>query len=503
MGTHATDQHGRGGGTGGSRRDLDLFDLIALLWAQKFLALIIALLIFIPIALFAITSLKPSYEAVSRLLVIQDDNDLAPGAAGSGGAFTLDQVMQSEAEILNSDAVRRLAIEQRSGAVGPEQLKLLRDGFAVSRSPSASLLTATFEHSDPVVAANTLNAIVDAYLTYRIEVLIGGVDGGVEERLARAERVSAMAEADLRRFLEEHGISDFATERAGVLARLSDLEARRMAAEAEAAQARALAGALASRIAGIPETIELYVENSVTGQLLDLQVRRIDLRQRYQDDAPPVQAVEREIGALERFIAAGGANGRGQRRTGVNPVWQDLESARLQQEAFAAGQTQLVASLARQITQARAEADRLRALGPEHDRLVRAAQARAEAAGRLSAQAADASARRALPPGAADSVRIVERAEPPSEARSMRNIILAAGFMLAVAVGAFTGLVRGYLVEVREVRSAPRSPQPPRRDPPPQPAPAVNRQADPSSAPAAPRLPVLARVSRQRVSAAR
>jgi len=85
----------------------------------------------------------------------------------------------------------------------------------------------------------------------------------------------------------------------------------------------------------------------------------------------------------------------------------------------------------------------------------------------------------------------------------MRNIVLAAGFMLAVAVGAFAGLVRGYLIEVREVRPAPRSPQPPRRDPPPQPAPAVNRQPAPAPAPAAPRLPVLARVSRQPVSAAR
>ena len=123
----AGDLDGRGGGTGGSRRDLDLFDLIALLWAQKVLAIVTALIVFVPIALLAVTQVTPSYEAVSRLLVIQDDNDLAPGAAGSGGAFTLDQVMQSEAEILNSDAVRRLAIEQRSGAVGPQQLKLLRE----------------------------------------------------------------------------------------------------------------------------------------------------------------------------------------------------------------------------------------------------------------------------------------------------------------------------------------------------------------------------------------
>ncbi|KAA5804699.1 hypothetical protein F1654_01470 [Alkalicaulis satelles] len=501
--TSSADHHGgRGGGTGASRRDLDLFDLIALLWSQKLFALIIAVIVFAPIAVLAITRLTPSYEAVSRLLVIQDENDLAPSAAGSGGAFTLDQVMQSEAEILNSDAVRRRAIEMRNGSAGPIEIRTLRTGFNVTRSPSASLLTATYRHRDPVVAANTLNAIVDAYLAYRIEVLVGGPEGGIEERLARAEIASAMAEVELSRFLRENEITDFATERTSVLARLSDLEARRMAAEAETAQARALARTLAQRLEAIPLSIELYVENSVTGQLLDLQVRRVELLERYQDDAPPVQAVEREIAALERFIAAGGAEGRGQRRTGVNPIWQDLEAARLQQEAAAAGQAQLVQSLSRQIDSARSEADRLRALAPEHDRLVRAAQARAEAAGRLSAQAADASARRTAPPGAADSVRIVERAEPPSEARSLRNVVLAAGLMLALAVGAFAGLLRGYLLEVRGYQPAPQSPEP--RRAPAQARPSAPAAPEPQYAPArASRLPVLARVSDYAPSAPR
>ncbi|MCC5994847.1 MAG: hypothetical protein JJU18_00570, partial [Oceanicaulis sp.] len=375
MSSGADHQGGRGGGTDASRRDLDLFDLIALLWSQKLFAALIAIIVFTPIAVLAVTRLTPSYEAVSRLLVIQDENDLAPSAAGSGGAFTLDQVMQSEAEILNSDAVRRRAIERRNGAAGPVELKMLRDGFAVSRSPSASLLTATFRHSDPVVAANTLNAIVEAYLAYRIEVLVGGPEGGIEERLARAEIASAMAEADLRRFLQEHDIADFATERAALLARLGDLEARKMSAEAEAAQANTLARALGQRLQNIPESIELYVENSVTGQLLDLQVRRVELLERYQDDAPPVQAVQREIAALERFIAAGGAEGRGQRRTGANPVWQDLESARLQQEAAAAGQSQLAPTRCPPPAAAPPEAGRRSAPAPAPDPQVPAAPA--------------------------------------------------------------------------------------------------------------------------------
>jgi uncharacterized protein involved in exopolysaccharide biosynthesis len=75
----------------------------------------VAVILFIPLAFLAWTALTPTYEAQTRLLVILDENDLAPGAAGSGGAFTLDQVMESESQILDSDAVRRRAIEARTG----------------------------------------------------------------------------------------------------------------------------------------------------------------------------------------------------------------------------------------------------------------------------------------------------------------------------------------------------------------------------------------------------
>lgn len=436
-------------------REIDLFDLIAFVWTQKLLALFIAAVVFVPLALFAYVSIQPSFEATSRLLVIQDEEDLTPGAAGSGGAFTLDQVMESEAEILNSDAVRRLALQQRAGLVNTAQLAALRQGFAVSRAPNSSILVASFEGGDAEAAANTLNAIIDAYLAYRVELLIGGPDGAIDERLGAAEAEAARAEAALRAFLNEHNLSDFATERDAVLARISDLQARVLSARAESDSAGSFAGSLARRLAAIPETIELYVENSVTGQLLDLQVRREELLARYQPGAPPVQAVEREIAALQAFVDAGGAEGQGQRRTGANPVWQSLEGERLQQEAFANSQARLASALDAQLTNARQEADRLRQLAPQHDRLSRAVEARAEVARRLSIQAADASARRNAPAGAADAVRVVERATPPAEASSLQKPAMAAAFMFACAVGVFVALVRGYLLAGRAPRPAP------------------------------------------------
>ena len=427
-------------------RELDLFDLAAFVWTQKLVAILVAVLVFLPLAGLVMMSIKPSWVATSRLLVILDPTDLTPGAAGSGGAFIIDTVMQSEAEILNSDAVRRVALADLNGTADPLLVRSVARSMKVQRAPNASVLNVTYAAADPGAAATVLNAVVDAYLAYRTELLIGGVDGGVDDRLAAAEAEAARAEDALRRFLNANALSDFQTERQAVLQRISDLEARRLSADAEAATARGFAAALAERIARLPEEIALYVENGVSGQLLALEVRREELLARYLPDAPPVQAVEREIAALSAFLDAGGAEGRGQTRTGVNPVWQALEQERLQQEAFASSQERLTAALQIQLRAARAEADRLRGLSSEYERLVRSASARSEAARALSVEAADADSRRNAPPGAADAVRVVERAAPPVQPKSLLKPALAAVFVMAVGLGVFVALLRGYLI---------------------------------------------------------
>lgn len=481
------------------RPELDLFDLIALAWSQRIFIVLVSLVIFLPLSIAAYLSLTPTYTAGSRLLVIMDEDDLTPGAAGSGGEFMFDQIMQSEAELLGSEEIRRRMLAERTGQLDPDQLKMLREGFGVNRAPNASFLVATFKDKDPVLAANTVNAIVDSYLRYRVELLVGGFEGGVAARLEAAEDDALEAQQTLRAFLIEHNIVDFATERDSALGRMADLQTRMLQAQAEAAQARALARALSERLADLPETVELSVENSVTGQLLDLQVRRTELLARYQPDAPPVLAVEREIEAMERFVNEGRAEGQGQRRTGINPIWQELESARLQQESSAAGQARLAASLQTQLEAARAELSRLRELAPEFDRLTRAVTARAQAAEQLSVQAADALARSNQPSGGADAIRVVSRATPPALPESRRKLAVMAIAVVAGGIGGLAGLIRGYLLAVTEpevYEPAPTPPQPETGSGRPVPAAPQN---EPGPSRASPRhdqgLPVLARVS--------
>ncbi|AZU04409.1 lipopolysaccharide biosynthesis [Glycocaulis alkaliphilus] len=482
----------RGSGTGNSgpaghaRRELDLFDLLALAWSQKLLIVIVFVLLFLPMAGAAWFVLKPEYVAQSRLLVLLDPEDQAPGAAGSGGAFTLDQVLQSEAELLNSETVRRLAIERQGGSPQPSVLREMRTSFKVERAPHASVLQASYGGETPQSAANVLNAIIDAYLAYRREVLVEDGADALGQRLAAAEIAAAVAETNLRAFLTENAIVDFQAERLALVTRMTELENSLLAAEAATQSARGGAAALSQRLQDMPQSIELYVENDVTGQLLALDVRRRELSSRYQDDAPPVQALDREIRALRELVQSGGADGAGQRRTGTNPVYQELDTARLQREAEAAAQARLAATLRVQLDAARSQADRLAGLASQYDRLSREASSRGEAAGRLALQFAAASSRRGGASGIADSVRIVERATPPAQARSLRTAAIGAAGILALGAAVLLGLLKGYFDATRDpraLRPVSRREQDDLADAHVEPAPAPYRQAA-STAPA-------------------
>ncbi len=435
-----------GGNTAGiTRREVDLFDLAAFAWSSKVLIAVVFAALFIPMAVGAWVFIKPSYEAQSRLLVLLDAEDPTPGAAGSGGAFMLDQMLESETQILNSNTVRRLALERLGRTPEASEMRALRTGFKADRAPNASVLVAHYRARDAQESSRVLNALVDAYLDYRQDLLVEDAAGGLSQRLASAEASAEEAENALRAFLNGQGIIDFPAEREAAIGRVTDLQTRLLTAQAEASAARGGAAALEQRLTAMPRSIELYVENDSSGQLLSLQMRRRELLARYQADAPPVQAIEREIEAVQDFLTSGGADGAGQRRTGVNPVYQDLDAARLQYEATAVSQAELAAALQVQLAEARAESDRLRGLTARHNQLSREASARGETAARLSGQTASAAARTGSAAGGADAVRIVERATPPTEARSMRIPAIAAAAILALGAAILAGLLTGYV----------------------------------------------------------
>ncbi|MHA6289514.1 GumC family protein [Maricaulis sp. CAU 1757] len=435
------------------RRELDLFDVVALGWLERGLIALVFAVIFAIGVVASLTLLKPSYEAETRLLVLLDE-DPTPSTAGLGGAFMLDQVMQSESQLLGSAAVRQLALETLgaeailgepvTGSGRTAALKALRGGFSVGREPQSSVLTATFTSADAERSALVLNALVNAYLAYREQILIETGVTGLGERRIRADAAVQDSQAALDAFLRRHDLSNFETEKATMENLVGGLTDRLDAARASRDAALAGASALRERLNQIPANIELYVENGVSGVLLERRAERASLLSRYQPGAPAVAAVEREIEALENFIATGAADGEGQRRTGANPVRQTLESELATREADAGAAAALAASLETQLRDSRTEVTRLRSLESEYTLLAQDVAAAETAAAELAALEASASSRRAPGLGSADAVRVIDRATPPLDGSSMKKIGLVASFILAAGIAALVGLLRGY-----------------------------------------------------------
>jgi uncharacterized protein involved in exopolysaccharide biosynthesis len=435
------------------RGELDLFDVIALAWSEKgFIALVFAVLFAAGVAA-TLTLLKPTYTADMQLMINLEDNP-AQTTAGRGGAFMVPQIMQSERELLNSQAVRRRALAEIGAAAvldGPltgdddaAALKAMRGSFSVTRAPNSSVLTASYETDNAERSAFVLNAIVDAYLVFREEVLIErGFVGLVYRRTQADERVNS-TQAALDTFLLQHNLANYTADKTAAETSVSTLTDRLRNARADRDAAAGGAEAIRTRLLSVPEQIELYAENGITGVSLDLLAERERLLSRYQETAPAVIAIDREIAAIQAFIETGEAQGMGQVRTGVNPIRQSMESDLAGREANVLTETRRVATLETQLRTARGDVTRLRALEPQFIQLQQAATGATEASAAIATQEAAAASRRSSETGTADAIRVFDRASIPTEAKSMKKLGLIGSFIFAAGVAMFLGLIRGY-----------------------------------------------------------
>jgi uncharacterized protein involved in exopolysaccharide biosynthesis len=488
-----------------SRGQLDLFDVIALAWSERGFIVLVFAILFAAGATASVLLLKPSYQAHLPLIVMLEDN-AAPATAGLGGAFMLDQIMQSESELLNSEAVRRRALASigpaavlgEAGLINAEPLALraMREGFTVTRAPNATVLTASYNAPSADTSARVLNAIVDAYLIFREDVLVEVGFEGVVERRRAADLALVQTQNALDEFLATNDLVSFAADQAAAEASVATLQDRLRTARVDRDAAAAGVTALGTRISNVPSQIELYTENGVTSTLLDLRAERARLLSRYQPTAPAVIAIDREIAAMTAFIATGAPAGQGVIRTGLNPVRQAMETDLAVRQTNARTAAERVIELERQLRTARAEIARLRPLESEFTLLTQSITAATSAAAGLASQEAAAAARRSGTAGAADSVRVFERALPPFQATSMKKLGIIASFVIALGTAMFFGLIRGYwrgYIDARAARpvSAPRQPSNPAQSGPasvpsnPEIMPAIDELAD---------LPVLARI---------
>ena len=258
-----------------------------------------------------------------------------------------------------------------------------------------------------------------------------------EQRLADADTA-------YQTFLTTNQIGDFDAEKASLSQLAAQIEQQQYATDASVNREKAgRLAAIDTELSGMAPEIGLYHDSDPTAatQLATLRVQREALMSRYTPDAQPVKDMDAQIARLEAAIAAGRTTQKGPERTGLNPVYQTFQTEKLQLTAEIAALKDTAATLGDQMSRLTERRLKLAQIEPQYQALNRDRDVLSTNVKDLAAKTDENEASAAVAAATNDDIRIVERAQPPTEGKSLRKPVL----VLALAFALFSALCAGLL----------------------------------------------------------
>ncbi len=285
------------------------------------------------VAMLIAALIPPSYEATASVTILPAPEYTVRPEAGSAtlanAALPMDQIMQAESEILNSDDLHEVALRRVGpGAVYKDLdpsfvpgafsqalhpivhallfpwrpdppdaaaaridsgLRRFRRNLSILPSKDGNVISISFSNRDPQVAARVVTALIDSYAQRRGRVYDDPQLNAVRSQAEAASGSVAAAERALAEFKRRHDISDAAAQRGLMLRRRSDAEQAAADASSAASEQQARLAALSVQLKSEPVTVGLFQEHdpdtrvqTLLASLQDLHGRRAAARGRYQ-----------------------------------------------------------------------------------------------------------------------------------------------------------------------------------------------------------------------------
>lgn len=280
---------------------------------------------------------KPTYQAKGKLLLKADQTSLFTGVGTELGKFSpltlQSSPLKTETEVLLSmplieNTVARLkANNQNNQALSPSDVL---GRLKVTTVAGADVLTVAFEDRNPQTAAAVVNELMQAYIDKNISTNRGRAAAAREfiaQQLPKTEATARQADAELRRFKEQNGVTNLEEESKALVANAASLEAEMTKTSTELADATARLSALQSKVGLSGQAaIALNSLNQAPGvqqALKDLQDTQNQLaveRSRYEDQAPTVVNLKQKENALRELLRTriSGIIGRADAMTDAN-----------------------------------------------------------------------------------------------------------------------------------------------------------------------------------------
>ena len=444
-------------------------DFITLLWRERLLMAVVFGVIFALGVALALTR-PTTYPAHSSLLVQVGQEYVYQPRAGDvarGETPEIDQVVQSEVEILTSAPLMQRVIEKVGYArIFPDRTRRYASASAEARqamerqavaamskaiasgvktTPKSNVIRVDYRHKDAQVAATVLNSVIDNYLSYRREVLSDVTLPLVVQQRRAFEEKLAGAESALEDFLSANRIGDFTADKAALGTTQAALQDERYRVQARLQEVEGRLGALTRQ--SLPSQVDLYrdVDMTAENRLRDLRIQREELLSRYQPAARPVREVEVQIAQLERMLRDGNGVNGGARREGLNPIYQTIETERIQLRAERASLVSRRGAIDAQLGEVTERRLALTRIEPEFLTLTRQRAALENNLRTYLAREQEQQASNAIATEASDNIRVVQRATPAARGASLKATVLALSFLFALMTALCVALARIFL----------------------------------------------------------
>ncbi len=353
-------------GAHGTERFLTLRDIATPLFRHPKLVLLIFLSLVLGTVL-GIALFPKEYEAKMKILVKRERVDAAvsPGrdTVMSNPGDVTEEEINSEVELLKSrDLLEKVAIScnlpeslsshfwgrvlpahaARESASGPgsekkisESVLALENKLQIEPLKRTDLIEVTYDSPDPQLSARVLRTLGNLYLEKTVEVhRPPGAFEFFQAESQRYDRELQAAEVQLTKFDREKGVVDPQLEKQAALQKLSEFEATfhstQVAIKESEKRARVLEGQLASTpeqtISQVRSSENQFLMQQLKTTLLDLELKRTGLLDKFEPDYRPVQEVQKQIDQTIDTIAKTENAPDREETTGRNPSYEWLRS---------------------------------------------------------------------------------------------------------------------------------------------------------------------------------
>lgn len=303
------------------------------------------------ISVLVVIILPAKYVASSSLLILPSTQYAAKTIAGentvTNESLNREEVLQTEIEILSSaalhaDVIRTIGLgniyprmveppgllSQAKTAIANGVIALKRAlGFEVKppedEDPNlvavpvldnalnflalkqGSIVQVTFSHKDPDVAALVVNTLVNKYLERRRTIYATNDSQYIRERAARIRNDLQTLDRKSSAFKADHSLYDFANERTLLLAHRSELEKNHDDAENLANQLTKRVASLDQQLAQIPKDITSFSERDINLRTTNLNLSLDQLIQQkstligqFGDNSRPIKDINNAINLI-------------------------------------------------------------------------------------------------------------------------------------------------------------------------------------------------------------